>query len=326
MLNFWKLLPAVFMISGFIAPASAASAPVTHTTTEHRYVEVDGLKVFYREAGPKSGPAILLLHGLPASSREFDTLIPLLADKYHLIAPDYPGFGHSDTPPPDQFSYTFENIADVVDKFTTAVGLTKYALYMNDYGGPVGLRLAVAHPERVTAIIVQNAVAHIDGLDEKRWATPRAFWADRAKYEQQFQQRLTSIEGAKARHIGSSPYPERYSPDLWEDEAAYLSKPGIAQIQAGLFYDYQTNVAAFPVWQDYLRTRKPPVLVVWGKFDTSFAVAEAHAYKREVPSAEVHVLDAGHFALDEAVDEIAADMRRFLAQALRPKRTALGKP
>lgn len=220
------------------------------------------MKIFYREAGPASAPTILLLHGFPSSSREFDTLFPLLADRYHLVAPDYPGFGHSDAPPPDKFRYTFENIAEVIDKFTQTLGLKKYALYVNDYGGPIGFRLALAHPERVTAIVVQNAVAHNDGLDEKRWAGPRAFCADRAKYEDQFRQRLTVLQGAKARHIGTSPHPERYSPDLWDDEFAHLSRPGIAQIQVELFYDYRTNVEAYPVWQNYLRNYKPPTLVI----------------------------------------------------------------
>lgn len=296
---------------GIAASAEPASHPSTHATT-YKFIDINGLKVFYREAGPATAPTILLLHGLPSSSREFDTLIPLLADRYHLVAPDYPGFGHSDAPPPDKFNYTFQNVTNVIDEFTQALGLNKYALYLHDYGGPIGFRLAVAHPDRVTAIIVQNAVGHTDGLDQKRWAGARAFWADRAKYEDQFRQRLTSLESAKARHIGNSPHPERYSPDLWDDEFAYLSKPGIAQIQVDLFYDYRTNVAAYPTWQDYFGTHKPPMLVVWGKYDTSFALPEVEAYKRDIPNAEVQILDAGHFALDEAVDEIAANLRTFL--------------
>jgi pimeloyl-ACP methyl ester carboxylesterase len=307
-----RVVIVLAVLTALGAVAMAAPVPVTHATTVHMSVDVNGVKIFYREAGPASAPTILLLHGFPSSSREFDTLIPLLADQYHLVAPDYPGFGHSDAPPPDKFSYTFENITNVIDKFTQTLGLKKYALYVNDYGGPVGFRLALAHPERITAIVVQNAVAHNDGLDEKRWAGPRAFWADRAKYEDQFRQRLTALQGAKVRHIGSSPHPERYSPDLWDDEFAHLSKPGIAQIQVALFYDYRTNVAAYPAWQDYLRKYKPPMLVVWGKYDPSFALPEAEAYKRDVPDAEVHVLEAGHFALDEAVEEIAAIMRPFL--------------
>jgi pimeloyl-ACP methyl ester carboxylesterase len=314
-----NIATAVMIMAGAASQVMAAGVPVTHATTLYKTATIDGVKIFYREAGPAWAPTILLLHGLPSSSRMFDTLIPLLADRYHLVAPDYPGFGHSDAPPPDQFRYTFDNIAGVIDKFTEALKLDRYALYVQDYGGPIGFRLATAHPERITAIVVQNAVAHLDGLEEKRWAGPRAYWADRAKYEEQYRQRLTSADGAKARHLGTSPHPARYSPDLWDDEVAYLSRPGTAQIQAELFYDYQSNLAAFPAWQDYLRTHKPPLLVAWGKYDTSFAAAEAEAYKREVPNAEVHVLDAGHFALDEAVDQIAALMRPFLAKATSHK-------
>jgi pimeloyl-ACP methyl ester carboxylesterase len=315
----WKIariVSAVLVIAS-LKSAAATENSVTHATTVHKYLNVDGVNIFYREAGPASAPTILLLHGFPSSSREFDTLIPLLANRYHLVAPDYPGFGHSDAPSPENFSYTFANITNVIDKFTQALSLNKYALFVNDYGGPVGFRLALAHPERVTAIVVQNAVVHNDGLDEKRWAGPRAFWADRAKFEDQFRQRLISPQGTKARHIGNSPHPERYSPDLWDDELEHLNKPGIAQIQVELFYDYQSNVALYPAWQDYLRQHRPPLLMVWGKYDPSFALPEAEAYKRDVPTAEVHILDAGHFALDEAVDEVAALMRPFLAKTLK---------
>lgn len=314
---FTRLVTVVMLTAGQSGVVGAALVPMTHATTVYKTIEIDGVKVFYREAGAATAPTILLLHGLPSSSREFDTLIPLLANKYHLVAPDYPGFGHSDSPSPDKFSYTFEHIADIVDKFTQGLGLKKYALYVHDYGGPVGFRLALTHPERVTAFIVQNAVAHNDGLEEKRWAGPRAFWADRAKYEDQYKQRLIALQSTKARHIGSSPHPERYNPDLWDDELAYLNKPGIAQIQVDLFYDYRTNIAAYPAWQEYLRKDKPPMLIVWGKYDQTFALPEVDAFKRDIPNAEVHVLDAGHFALDEAVDQIAAYMRPFLSKTLR---------
>ena len=258
------MVVAVVMMIASLDGVVAAENPVTHSTTVHKYVNVNGANIFYRDAGPASAPTILLLHGLPSSSRMFNTLIPLLAGQYHLVAPDHPGFGHSDAPSPESFSYTFESIANVIDRFTQTFGLNKYVLYLNDYGGPVGFRLALALPERVAAIVIQNAVAHNDGLDEKRWAGARAFWTDRTKYEDQFWERLISPQATKARHVGNSPHPERYSPDLWDDELAYLNKPGIAQIQVGLFYDYRTNVAAFPAWQDYLRRHGPPLLVVWG--------------------------------------------------------------
>jgi pimeloyl-ACP methyl ester carboxylesterase len=297
-------------------PASAADVVVTHSTTVHKDVAIDGIKIHYREAGPSTAPSILLLHGFPSSSRMFDTLIPLLADRYHLIAPDYPGFGHSDAPAPDRFKYTFQNITDVIDKFTQAVGLIRYAMYVSDYGGPIGFRLALAHPERVTAIIVQNAVAHNDGLDDKVWAPRRAFWADRTTYEERVREGFLSPVVTRARHVGTSPRPERYSPDLWDDELAFLNKAGMADIQIDLFHDYRTNVEAYPKWQQYLREHKPPLLVTWGKYDPNFALPEAEAFRRDVPEAEIHIVEGGHFALDEAVDEIATLMRAFLSKKL----------
>jgi pimeloyl-ACP methyl ester carboxylesterase len=293
--------------------AAAEPAPSTSASTTYQSVTVDGVKVFYREAGPPGAPTVLLLHGYPSSSRMFATLIPLLADRYHLVAPDYPGFGLSDAPDHASFAYTFDHLATVVDHFTTAAGLKTYVLYLADYGGPVGFRLALAHPERVRAIVVQNAVAHEDGLGPA-WALRRAFWRDRAANEDKVIGAFTSLEGAMARHLGSTPHPERYDPEAWLDEYAFLSRPGERRIQSDLFFDYQSNVAAYPAWQAWLRKTQPPLLVVWGRYDPSFALAEAEAYRRDVPGAEIHILDGGHFALDERVDDIAADMRAFLAR------------
>lgn len=292
---------------------AAETVPATSSTTTYHTVVVDGLNIFYREAGPKTAPTILLLHGYPSSSRMFATLIPLLADRYHLVAPDYPGFGQSEAPPASSFAYTFDHIAQIVDDFTQVIGLHDYVLYQQDYGGPIGMRLAVAHPDRVRAIIVQNAVAHEVGLGPA-WDIRRMFWKDRAGYEAKVIPGFTSLEGAKTRHVGSSPHPERYDPETWEWEAAQLSRPGQRQIQSDLFFDYQNNVAKYPAWQDWLKRHQPPLLVLWGKYDPSFALAEVEAYRRDVPSAEVHVLDAGHFALDEKVDEAAALIRSFLAK------------
>jgi pimeloyl-ACP methyl ester carboxylesterase len=278
----------------------------------YRSVMVDGLNVFYREAGPSGAPTLLLLHGFPSSSRMYEPLFARLSQKYHLVAPDYPGFGHSDTPSTKQFAYTFDHIADVVDHFASAMSLTSYVLYMEDYGGPVGLRLAVAHPERVRGIIIQNAVAHNDGLGAP-WVARRAFWADRLANEAAFRSAFVSLAATQKRHVGSSPHPESIDPDLWSDEAAFLSKPGEPDIQTDLFYDYRTNVEAFPRWQEYLKKYQPPLLVVWGRYDQSFDVAEANAYSREVPAAEVHIIDAGHFALDEKPDEVADLVAKFVA-------------
>jgi pimeloyl-ACP methyl ester carboxylesterase len=277
----------------------------------YRTVEVDGVSIFYREAGPKDAPTLLLLHGLPSSSRMFEPLFHRLSERYHLVAPDYPGFGHSDAPEPKSFSYTFDHIAQIIDRFTQAIGLTRYSLYMQDYGGPVGFRLALAHPERIETLIIQNAVAHNEGLG-KNWVTRRAFWADRATHEAALRTNLLSLETTRIRHVGSDPKIDRYDPDLWTDEVAFLNQPGQADIQTELFYDYRTNVASYPTWQAWMRQNQPRMLVLWGKYDLSFEISEPEAYRRDVPSAEVHVLDGSHFALDTAADEIADLVNAFL--------------
>jgi len=277
----------------------------------YRRVSVDGLSIFYREAGPKGAPTILLLHGLPSSSRMFQPLLTRLADNYHLVAPDYPGFGHSDWPEPNRFDYTFDHIASVMDGFTQAIGLSHYTLYMQDYGGPVGFRMALAHPERVQALIVQDAVAHNEGLGAN-WATRRAFWEDRPAHEEALRKNLLSLATTKTRHIGDDAKTELYDPDLWTDEYAFLNAPGQAQIQSDLFYDYRTNVAAYPKWQSWLRKAQPKLLVLWGKHDLSFDLGEPERYRRDVPHANIYVLDAGHFALDTKADEIAALVREFM--------------
>jgi pimeloyl-ACP methyl ester carboxylesterase len=267
--------------------------------------------VFYREAGPADAPTVLLLHGFPSSSRMWETLLPLLADKYHLVAPDYPGFCNSSAPSPSAFEYTFDNLALVMNELTTRLGIATYVLFMQDYGGPVGFRMALAHPERVRAIIVQNAVAHAQGLSPL-WDARRKYWADPVHELESLKANFTSLEATRQRHLGSSPHPGRYNPDSWTDEYAFLTRPGEPEIQATLFLDYRTNVASYPLWQKWLRDLQPPTLVVWGKYDPSFTVAGATAYADDVPKAEVHILEAGHFGLDEANDEIALLVRNFL--------------
>jgi pimeloyl-ACP methyl ester carboxylesterase len=278
----------------------------------YRTVTVDGLSIFYREAGPNDAPTILLLHGLPSSSRMFQSLFDRLSDSYHLVAPDYPGFGHSDWPEPAQFAYTFDHIASVMEGFTQAIGLSRYTLYMQDYGGPVGFRMTLAHPERVEALIVQDAVAHNEGLGVN-WVTRRAFWADRNANDEKLRANLLSLQATKTRHVGDDPKTELYDPDLWTDEYRFINAPGQAQIQSDLFYDYRTNVDAYPRWQAWMQKTLPRLLVIWGKHDLSFDPGEPERYRKDVPNAEVHVLDAGHFALDTRQDEIAALVRNFMS-------------
>jgi len=282
----------------------------------YRHVQIDGLSIAYREAGSPAAPALLLLHGLPSSSRMYEPLLRALSDEFHVVAPDYPGFGHSDAPSSGEFAYTFDHLAEVMLKLTDALELRSYALYMQDYGGPVGFRMLLARPSRVRALIVQNAVAHDSGLPAA-WALRRAFWADRTAHEQELRENLLSLETTRRRHVGGDPHPEKYDWDLWTDEVAFLSKPGQAEIQSDLFYDYRTNVERYPQWQAFLRRTRPPLLVLWGKYDLSFDPSEPEAYRRDVPDAEVHVLEAGHFALDTAAEEVARLSRDFLARHTR---------
>jgi pimeloyl-ACP methyl ester carboxylesterase len=294
----------------------AQDLPSSRRSISYQTVEIDGLNIFYREAGPADAPTMLLLHGFPSSSRMWGPLLPLLADKYHLIAPDYPGFGHSSAPSPPSFEYTFDNLARVIGELTTKLGITSYILFMQDYGGPVGFRMALAHPERIRGMIIQNAVSHEQGLSPL-WETRRKYWADPVHELANLKANFTSFEATRQRHIGSSPKAERYDPDTWTDEYAFLTRPGQADIQATLFLDYRTNVASYPRWQNWLHAIQPPLLVLWGKYDPSFTVAGATAYAGDVPKAEIHILEAGHFALDEATDEIASLVRDFLERLVR---------
>jgi len=280
--------------------------PVRYST-----VEVDGLPIFYQETGPIDAPVILLLHGLPSSSRMYEPLMTSLFDRYRLVAPDYPGFGHSAWPTPQQFAYTFDHIADVMIRFTELLGLSRYHLFMQDYGGPVGFRLAIAQPKRLGALIVQNAVAHDSGLTSL-WEARRAFWASRSPNEAELRRNLLSLEATRRRHIGSDPDIERYDPDLWTDEFRFLNQPGQGEIQTELFYDYRSNVASYPVWQAWLRAHQPRLMVIWGRYDSSFDSSEPEAYRRDVPEARIRILDAGHFAMDTAADEVADLVRDFL--------------
>ncbi len=306
-----SMMLAIFQLA---TPAQEKEGPVKHPTF-YRTIQVDGLSIFYREAGPKDAPTLLLLHGLPSSSRMFELLFARLSDRYHLVAPDYPGFGHSDWPDPKKFAYTFDHIAEVMNHFTEALGLSRYTPYMQDYGGPVGFRMVLAHPERIEALIVQDAVAHNTGLGEN-WKTRRAYWADRAANESALSANLLSLAAARARHVGDDPNVARHDPDLWNDELYFLKQRGQAEIQSDLFYDYRTNVDAYPKWQKWMREKQPRLLVIWGKYESSFDPSEPEAYRRDVPKAEVHIVDGGHFALDTAADEIAPLVRGFAGSPL----------
>jgi pimeloyl-ACP methyl ester carboxylesterase len=282
--------------------------------TMYRTVDVDGLPIFYRDAGDRNAPVILLLHGFPSSSRMYEPLLTRLSDRYRLIAPDYPGFGHSACPAPTAFSYTFDHLAQIMARFGEVLALSRYSLFMQDYGGPVGFRMAMAHPERLDSLIVQNAVAHESGLSDL-WGVRRAFWANRAEHEEALRQNFLSLEATRRRHVGSDPHVERYDPDLWTDEFAFLSKPGQADIQVELFYDYRHNVTSYPEWQAWMRDTHPRLMVLWGKYDPSFEMSEPASYQADVPNAEIHMLEAGHFALDTAADQIADLVRSFLWSA-----------
>jgi pimeloyl-ACP methyl ester carboxylesterase len=294
------------------APAAVAADP---PKVRHKTVRVGDLDVFYREAGPKDAPAVLLLHGFPTSSQMFRSLIPALADRFHVVAPDYPGFGHSSMPPRDKFRYTFDSLADVVDRFTEAVGLKTYALYVQDYGAPIGYRLAVRHPERVTAIVVQNGNAYDEGLDNDFWKPLKAYWTDPASKEKRDALRpFLNYEATKWQYTHGEKDAELVSPDGPAHDQFLLDRPGNDEIQLDLFLSYGSNPAKYPEWQAYFRKYQPPVLVAWGKNDKIFPPAGAEPYRRDLKTVEFHLLDAGHFALETRGDEIARLMRDFLGR------------
>ena len=294
------------------APAKQAAitqqAPVT---VHYRSAKIDGVNMFYREAGPSDGPVVLLLHGFPTSSHMFRNLIPLLADRYHVIAPDYPGFGQSDAPDHTKFAYTFAHYADMVDTLMNELGAKKYAMYLMDYGAPVGYRLALKHPERVTGLIVQNGNAYEEGLREF-WDPIKAYWSDDAKEKREALSNLVVLETTKFQYTDGVKDLTRISPDNWVHDQALLDRPGNKDIQLDLFHDYGTNVPLYPQFQAFFRERKPPTLIVWGKNDKIFPEDGAHPYLRDLPDAEMHLLDTGHFALEDKLDEMAPLIHDFL--------------
>ncbi|MBA1141991.1 alpha/beta fold hydrolase [Mesorhizobium neociceri] len=277
----------------------------------YRKADVNGFNIFYREAGAQGAPKLLLLHGFPSSSHMFRDLIPLLADRFHIIAPDLPGFGQSDMPARDKFAYTFDNIADVIDRFTDKVGFDCYAVYVFDYGAPTGFRLAVRHSEKITAIISQNGNAYEEGLSDG-WNPIRAYWLEPSAANREALRAMLKPEATIWQYTHGVPDAGRVSPDGYGLDNFYLARPGADEVQLDLFGDYKSNVALYPAFQDYFRTHKPPFLAVWGKHDPFFLPPGAEAFKRDIPDAVVRFFDTGHFALETHAAEIAAAIRDFL--------------
>ena len=275
-------------------------------------VEVDGFKVFYREAGASDAPALLLLHGFPSAGHMFRDLIPLLSDRYHVVAPDLPGFGQSDMPPRGGFSYTFDHMAEVIDRFTEVIGLRRFAIYVFDYGAPTGFRIAVKHPDRITAIISQNGNAYEEGLSDG-WTPIRTYWEEPSKANRDALRAFLSPETTHWQYTHGVADPTAVSPDGQSLDNFYLARPGADEVQLDLFGDYKSNVALYPTFQAYFRAHKPPLLAIWGKNDPFFLPPGAEAFKRDNPDATVRFLDTGHFALETHADEIAAAIRQFLA-------------
>jgi len=280
--------------------------------TRHRFVDVDRLKIFYREAGADTSPAVLLLHGFPTSSHMFRDLIPALADDYHVVAPDLPGFGFSDAPARAQFKYTFDHLADVIDRFTTVMGLARYAIYVFDYGAPVGFRLATSHPSRITAIISQNGNAYEDGLS-KGWDPIQRYWREPTPENRAALRNLLTPQATKWQYVHGVQDEAMVAPESYTLDSALLARPGNDEIQLDLFLDYARNVALYPKFHEYFRTHRPPLLAVWGKNDPFFLPSGAEAFKRDIPGAVVRFFDTGHFALETHAAEIAAAIRGFLA-------------
>lgn len=282
-------------------------------TIAYRAVQVDALKVFYREAGASSAPKLLLLHGFPSAGHMFRDLIPLLADRFHIVAPDLPGFGQSDMPPRSQFTYTFDNIARIIDRFTEIIGFERFAPYVFDYGAPTGFRLAAWHPERITAIVSQNGNAYEEGLSEG-WNPIRAYWKDPSSANRNALRSLFTPETTRWQYTHGVPDATRVSPDGLSLDGFYLARPGADEVQLDLFADYKSNIALYPAFQDYFRRHKPPFLAVWGRHDPFFLPAGANAFKRDIPQAEIRFFDTGHFALETHAEPIASAMREFLAR------------
>ncbi len=306
-------LALVVLVAGMMIGLYAEGAS---TDISYKTVEVNGLDVFYREAGNKNAPMLLLLHGFPTSSHMFRNLMAELADSYYMLAPDFPGFGNSSQPSMEDYDYTFDNLAATVEGFLAALGVTKYSIYLMDYGAPVGFRIAAKYPDRVETLIIQNGNAYDEGLREF-WDPIKKYWNDRTPENAEPLTGFITPEGVKWQYTHGVRDPQAISPDNWNIDHRHLSREGNPAIQLALFYDYQSNVPLYPSWQAYFREHQPPTLIVWGKNDYIFPAEGAHPYKRDLKNLDFHLLDTGHFALEEDGDVIAGHMRRFLEKHLR---------
>jgi pimeloyl-ACP methyl ester carboxylesterase len=292
--------------------SAAPRIPITH----HRSEEIDGVNVFYREAGPKSGPAIVLLHGFPTSSHMFRNLIPALADRYRVIAPDYPGYGASDAPDHKSFVYSFDHCAALIDTLLERLGVPRYAMYLMDYGAPVGWRLALKHPERIAALVIQNGNAYDEGL-KAFWDPIKKYWEDGTDASRNALRTLLTLETTIFQYTDGVSDKSRISPDNWTHDQPLLDRPGNAEIQLDMLYDYRTNLPLYPEVQAWLRAQQPPTLIVWGKNDFIFPADGAHPYKRDLKDLEFHLIDSGHFLLEDKPDEVFPLIHDFLDRKLR---------
>ncbi len=308
------VIALTFAVANFVSPLSSTSLLAESPQVYHRRVDIEGLEIFYREAGPKDAPTILLLHGFPTSSHMFRNLIPDLADKFHVVAPDYPGYGNSSMPTVDEFEYTFDNLASIVEKFNEKVGLKHYSLYLMDYGAPIGFRLAAKYPERVESLIIQNGNAYTEGIDNKFWEPIKTYWKDRSQENEVGLRSFLKLDATKWQFTHGVRNIDTISPDTWNHVQPLLDRPGNQEIQLALFYSYGSNPSLYPKWQQYFREHQPPTLIVWGKNDEIFPAAGAYPYKRDLKNVEFHLLDTGHFALEEEGGFIAAKIRAFLSR------------
>jgi len=337
------LVPLLFLLIGLAVANSVASAADSNDVA-YRTVSIENVEIFYREAGNPENPTILLLHGFPTSSHMFRNLIPALADRYHVVAPDYPGYGFSAMPSVAEFEYSFDNMAQIIEQFTDEIGLEKFSLYLMDYGAPIGFRLATSQPERIETLIIQNGNAYIEGINNDFWEPIQAYWKDRGAINQgldndwwsnikkAYQQPemtneaalsfLVTLGATQWQYTNGVPDVEAISPDNWGHVQPLLDREGNREIQLEMFYSYGTNPPLYPAWQKYLRAHQPPTLIVWGKNDEIFPAAGAEPYKRDLKNLDFHLIDTGHFALESHTEEIANLMHNFLEQNLDAEQLA----